>query len=255
MQLMTQQASNGQTMSSVEMAQLTTGRHDNVKRTIDGLVEKGVISLPQIEEKPTAGRTATVYHFGKRDSLVIVARLSPEFTAHVVDRWQALEQNAQCGTQAPAQLSRMEILQLAMQAEQENQELRQQVTHQQETIDELTELFTGGMTIAQFCKQLNGVNVMQVQQWVANNLGWVRRACGGGWQSNSQARDKYVADRMRLVKKGQPHERSVIDVTLLNAGAERLFKEYNAGNLPMKATWNGRLGHLGQRTKHFGGEA
>ncbi len=43
------------TMSSLEIAELANKRHDNVKRTIETLISKGVITSPQIEEKPTAG--------------------------------------------------------------------------------------------------------------------------------------------------------------------------------------------------------
>ncbi len=83
------------TMSSLEIAALVGKRHDNVKRTIETLVVKGVITSPQIEEKPTAGRPTNTYVFkgeeGKRDSIVVVAQLYPEFTAKLVDRWQELE--------------------------------------------------------------------------------------------------------------------------------------------------------------------
>lgn len=80
------------TMSSQEMADLTETRHDNVKRTIEMLQNKGLISFTQIEE-PTkgGGKPKTIYHVNKRDSYVVVARLSPEFTARLVDRWQELE--------------------------------------------------------------------------------------------------------------------------------------------------------------------
>lgn len=44
------------TMSSLEISELVEKRHDNVKRTIESLIEKGVITSPQIEEKPTAGK-------------------------------------------------------------------------------------------------------------------------------------------------------------------------------------------------------
>lgn len=83
------------TMTSREMADLTGKRHDNVRRTIDSLVEKGVISQPQFEggEKSANGVVELVYRIGKRDSYVIVAQLSPEFTGKVVDRWQELEAN------------------------------------------------------------------------------------------------------------------------------------------------------------------
>lgn len=40
-------------MTSVEIADMVEKRHDNVKRTIETLVEQSVISLPQIEEVKT----------------------------------------------------------------------------------------------------------------------------------------------------------------------------------------------------------
>ena len=84
------------TMSSREIAELVEKRHDNVKRTIEMLVDRGVITLPQIEEvsfKDSIGKTqrVSIYNLCKRDTFVVVARLSPEFTARVVDRWQELE--------------------------------------------------------------------------------------------------------------------------------------------------------------------
>ncbi|WP_440617461.1 Rha family transcriptional regulator [Cysteiniphilum sp. 6C5] len=84
-------------MSSSEIAELVEKRHDNVKRTIDTLLEKSLISHPQIEDgkKSANGVVEKVYLIGKRDSYVIVAQLSPEFTARLVDRWQELEAKAQ----------------------------------------------------------------------------------------------------------------------------------------------------------------
>lgn len=81
------------TMTSRDIAELTEKRHDNVKRTIETLVEKSVISQPQIEGGPKAANGVIEKHYllGKRDSYVIVAQLSPEFTARLVDRWQELE--------------------------------------------------------------------------------------------------------------------------------------------------------------------
>ncbi|ECJ5920618.1 DNA-binding protein [Salmonella enterica subsp. salamae] len=83
-------------MTSIEIADLVGKRHDNVKRTIETLILRHVITSPQIEEKPTAGRPTTYYLFegerGKRDSIIIVAQLCPEFTARLVDRWRELEE-------------------------------------------------------------------------------------------------------------------------------------------------------------------
>jgi len=83
-----------QTMNSKEMADLVEKRHDSVKRTIETLVTAGAISKPQIVDGEKAANNVVekLYVFGKRDSYVIVAQLSPTFTARLVDRWQELEQ-------------------------------------------------------------------------------------------------------------------------------------------------------------------
>lgn len=106
---------NLKTMSSREIAELVGKRHDNVKRLIDNLADKGVIRLPQIEDvRNHQEQLVKTYIFsgeqGKRDSIVVVAQLSPEFTAKLVDRWAELEQQAK---QLQIPQSFAEALQLA----------------------------------------------------------------------------------------------------------------------------------------------
>jgi phage regulator Rha-like protein len=105
------------TMSSREIAQLVESRHDSVKRSMETLRDKAVISFTQSVETSHDGpgaRPVDVYLVNKRDSYVVVAQLCPQFTARLVDRWQELEaQHAK-----PAELSRMDILKLAMESEQ-----------------------------------------------------------------------------------------------------------------------------------------
>lgn len=104
------------TMSSREIADLVESRHDSVKRTIERLQDKGLIQLtPMVEVKNHLGQVVTEYQLIKRDTYIVVAQLSPEFTARLVDRWQELE-NQQM-PQIPQTLS--EALRLAAdQAEQ-----------------------------------------------------------------------------------------------------------------------------------------
>lgn len=104
------------TMSSREIAELTGRRHDNVMTLCRSMRDMRV--CPEIQETPYTndqnGQTYLECRLNKRDSLVLIARISPEFTAKVVDRWQELEEKQA----RPAELSRMEILQIAMEAEQ-----------------------------------------------------------------------------------------------------------------------------------------
>jgi len=91
-------SSNQVTMNSQEIADLVQSRHDSVKRTIERLAGKGVIEFPPTVEIKTATRPLVTHVFsgekGKRDSLIVVAQLCPEFTAAIVDRWIELEKQA-----------------------------------------------------------------------------------------------------------------------------------------------------------------
>ena len=82
------------TMSSRDIAELTEKPHDNVLKLIRSLIDGGIVNstTPQEYVHPQNNQTYIEYLCSKRDSLIIVARLSPEFTAHIVDRWQELEQ-------------------------------------------------------------------------------------------------------------------------------------------------------------------
>jgi phage regulator Rha-like protein len=231
------------TMSSREIAEVTEKRHDNVWRTIESLYAKGLIGLPQFEEVPNPGPGPLClkqYLVGKRDSFVVVAQLSPEFTAALVDRWQELEsQVAQ-----PQQLSTLEILQLALESEKARVLLTIQVEQQATKIHQMENLFQEGMTAPQFCKKLNGVNVMQVggalegRSWLYNES-----KTGVRWRVASYARDKYMTEHAHEVT---PHGKDAFFTytpVLLKKGAIRLYELYLNNELPMKKTWDGLFTH------------
>lgn len=79
------------TMSSREIAVLLGNLHANIKVSARRLAEKGTIALHESEFEHN-GNTYYEYLFSKRDSLILVAQNSPEFTARLVDRWQELEE-------------------------------------------------------------------------------------------------------------------------------------------------------------------
>ncbi|HGO5853596.1 TPA: phage antirepressor KilAC domain-containing protein [Mannheimia haemolytica] len=110
------------TMSSREIAQITESRHSDVCVSIDRLMKKGVIggyqAMPYTH--PQNGQIYYEYHINKRDTYVIVAQLSPAFTARLVDRWQELE-NQQGIPQSFSQALRLAA---------EQQEVIEQQNHQ-----------------------------------------------------------------------------------------------------------------------------
>ena len=96
MNIQLMQANTDKRMSSREMANLCDKQHDNTLRLIRSLIERGLLknTTPHNYIHEQNSQQYIEFLSDQRDSLVIVARLSPEFTAAVIDRWQALEANA-----------------------------------------------------------------------------------------------------------------------------------------------------------------
>ncbi|MFM1272202.1 phage antirepressor KilAC domain-containing protein [Yersinia enterocolitica] len=139
------------TMSSREIAVLVNSKHGDVKRSAERLCAGGILTAPLAQfEFEHNGNQYFEYRFNKRDSLVLVARLSPEFTAAVVDRWQELEQNL-----IPQTLP--EALRLAANLVEQKQQLENQLSiaaPKVEFVDRYVKA-NGSMTFRQVAKLLN----------------------------------------------------------------------------------------------------
>ncbi|MGA6466855.1 hypothetical protein ACPEGM_18920 [Escherichia coli] len=87
------------TMSTLQIAQMMNrvDRHRDIKRTVDRLVASGVIvhaptAREQLDDKFGRSREIEVYLLDERSSYIVVAQISPEFTAFIVDEWKRLKE-------------------------------------------------------------------------------------------------------------------------------------------------------------------
>lgn len=155
------------TMSSQEIADLVNSRHDDVKRSIRRLADKGVIQLPPTAEvKNHLGQTVEVYQFGKRDSYVIVAQLSPEFTARLVDRWQELEQAAASPRLLTTTETLIQMLQLQAEVERRQMEHEERLT----VIDEKVERIETAQTVMSGCPS-NAESITHLRERIGKMFG------------------------------------------------------------------------------------
>lgn len=228
------------TMSSKEIADLLKSRHDNVKRTMETLSLKSLIKLTQAEEVNHRGQSVVVYRVNKRDSYVVVAQLSPEFTAALVDRWQELESNQQLQvpkTYAEAlQLAADQAKQLELAAE-KLEEADQEVQRLQGVCHNIAAQFSPGMTAACFCRQLNGVNIQQVQASLVKRGILYRQK--KNFRVTAYYRDKWFTERHETPKEGV----NSVKVLLTRTGAINLYKLYLKNELPMKKDWDNNFSH------------
>jgi len=227
------------TMSSREVATLTGRRHDQVLRTARDLVAQGVTqSVETLYVHEQNGQRYPEHRLNKRDSLVLVARLSPEFTARIVDRWQELE-----SMQSPAVPQTLpEALRLAADLAEEKAQLELENRSQAAEIQSLRNLFVDGMTPTEFAKRLNGVNCQKINQTLAIR-GWLYRDAFDCWRVAGYARDKYLTERQSNIVRNSGQVMVKSTPVLLKAGAQRIHQLYLSRKLPMKVTWDGQFTH------------
>ena len=222
---------SGIKMDHLEIANLVHKRPDNVKRTIESLVDAGIISHPQIEDgiKSANGVIPKVYVFsgeqGKRDSIIVVAQLCPEFTARLVDRWQELEQKSK---QQTVDLNNPHALRKALLEYTEHViELEHKNIGLERSIQTITQTPTG-VKFQQACKILN-IKRQVLADWLRSH-GWDRRlqnvrASTYYSQERGYCETKYE-ERTKIKANGELGSYSQIEFFILPKGMDVLVKHF-----------------------------
>ncbi|TCK44010.1 phage antirepressor YoqD-like protein [Paraburkholderia sp. BL8N3] len=214
------------TMSSREIADLVEKRHDNVKRAIDALAARGAIGFPQTEEIPTATKPVLEYRVGKRDSYVIVAQLSPEFTARLVDRWQELEAVAASPAFAlPKTMS--EALRLAADLADENVALKSDLAVAGPKVEALDRIAVadGSMCITDAAKTLQ-TQPKQLFGWMSSNQWIYRRPGSAEWTAYQDKLQRGVLEhKVNTVHRGDGSEKITTRVLVTSKGLAALAQK------------------------------
>ena len=169
--------SNIKTMSSREIAILVESRHDSVKRTVSRLIESNIIQpTPLVGVKNEQGQTVSEYQISKRDSYIVVAQLSPQFTARLVDRWQELEQANQPAVPQTYAAALLEAGRLAQALEETSAKLieaQPKVEYHDNVLDS-----TNGITTSEIASEL-GMSAQKLNKILAKKM--VQKKVGGRW--------------------------------------------------------------------------
>lgn len=232
------------TMTSLEIGDLVESRHDSVKRTIERCAEKGVFSLPPLVDvkvqRERREETVSVYQLCKRDSLIVVAQLCPEYTARIVDRWQELEeQAANGGFKIPKTMP--EALRLAADLADKVQELEVKTVEQQKqlevvtpkahALDRFATFAEGSMCITNAAKALQ-VQPKKMFEWLKQKQWIYRRAGGAGWIGyQSRIQVGYLEHKVTTVERGDGSEKTVEQVLITAKGLAKLATDFGTPEL------------------------
>lgn len=179
------------TMTSREIAELTDKRHDNVMRDIRTMLielhgEGGVLTFEDTHTNPQNGQSYQIFKLPKRESLILVSGYNVVMRAKIIDRWQELEAQPVLN---PANFSRMQLIELAMQAEQERMDSEQKrlvlevkVAEQAPKVEALDRISTsdGSFCITDAAKTLQ-IQPRKLTQLLQEHRWTYRRPMGAGW--------------------------------------------------------------------------
>ncbi len=246
---------NVQVMSSVDLAKLCVGdsrdAHSNFMKKAEKVLGKDVVNFYDIS-KDAYGRDRKILLLPEREACLMAMSYSYELQAYVFDQWQQLKNNK------PALPSVKELALMVIAAEEEKEKALLLVEQKTQHIESLESLFHNGGTVAQFVKQLNGVNSQQVNNWIYSNTNWLYDENKGkiylsgrnqgqpkphSWRCAAYARDKYLTESPKEVNPQGREAFTKYEVRLLADGKKWLFDKYIKKQLPMKANWNGEFTH------------
>lgn len=239
-------------ITSRDIADLVDSRHSDVMRSIQRLAKAETIDLPPVAFSGrinNLGYSVQDEHYlftgeqGKRDSIIVVAQLSPEFTARLVDRWQELER----ASSAPRELSRIEILQMAVDSEQGRlaavarvEELSEVVALQAPKVEFHDKVVASeDVLMMDEAAKLLGTGRNTLMKWMRRS-GWLRR-------DNQPYQDKINAGLLdfKVSKEWTHPERGIQRSTtpLVTAkGLDRLFRIFaGIGDSPIRPDFDGGL--------------
>lgn len=231
--LITQQ----QTMSSKEIAELTGKRHDHVLVDIRKMLSE--IGSPEKsgQYKDSTNRTLPMILLDKNEALCLVSGYNVKMRMAIIKRWQELESKNEIDFSNPIQLR-----DLLLENVNKVIKLQETVSSQESAIQSLESHFKDGMTVVEFCKQLNGVNVNAVNKFLSSKK-WLHY--DNQWRVSSYARDNYLTEISTAGYENSKGETiPTFKVVLLKNGVKRLFAMYLDGLLPMKSTWDRKFCHI-----------
>ncbi|MCG7221963.1 phage antirepressor KilAC domain-containing protein [Acinetobacter sp. AG3] len=235
-----------QSMNSLEIAELVQSEHRAVTLSIERLAKKGVIQLPpmvKVENKQSLSpnKFTNVYEFtgeqGKRDSIIVVAQLCPEFTARLVDRWQELETQV---AKPVFDISNPHHLLQAIETQaKQNIELTQKVEILEPKANALDAIANaeGTVTLDQAAKLLGVQPKKFLNPWLENNK-WCFRRSGELNPYQDKIDKKYLIAVYRTFQGRSGEQHNTVQTRVTSLGMTQLtieLKKWQESQLKEKA--------------------
>lgn len=231
-------------MSSTEIAKYTSKQHRNVKRDIERMFSALSLDVLKVERiyLDSMNRKQTEYLLDRDQTYCLLTGYSASARMRVIKRWKELESGLE--TQMPDFNNPAEAARAWADEYEKNLKLKlkledadKEVSRLQGVCHTISAQFSPGTTPAEFCRQLNGVNVQKVQTHLSEKGMLIKSY--RGYKSTSYYRDNWFAEKTIDCKDGKASSK----VVLTKKGAVNIYKLYLKKDLPMKMNWDGEFTH------------
>lgn len=152
------------TMTSLEIAELTGKRHDNVLRDIKEQLGQlgGLLKFEQTYTHPQNKQVYKMYRLPKREVLILISGYSVQLRAKIIDKLEELERKLKAQTPELPQ-TYLEALESLVESEKRNQTLQQQIEENKPKVAfaDSVASSTDTISVGQMAKliQQNGVDI------------------------------------------------------------------------------------------------
>ena len=229
--LMVIESSNVLTMSSLEIAELTGKRHDNVMVDIEKMLNDLGKAAPGFSgtafyEVNNAKRSRKIYNLPKRETLILVSGYSVAMRARIIDRWQELEEK-----QTPATpKTYIEALEKLLESEKEKLVLKEELKAAEPKVDFVNNYVDakGNKTFRGLVKMLN-VNEREFRNWLHDSK--IMYRLNGAWMPYSE----YLHKGYFEVKTGEKDGKSYSLCYFTPKGEVWIAEKWNKCNAVAKA--------------------
>jgi phage antirepressor YoqD-like protein len=217
-------ANSVKTMTSREIALLTAKDHRNVLADARTMLESLGIDCADFSAQyiDASGKSNPMFVLPKRETLILVSGYSVAMRAKIIDRWQELE------TQAiqPVELSRMDILTMAIDSERRAVSAETQLTLAAPKADAFDRIAAavGSVTIREAAKTLQ-MAPLAFSNWLRGNR-WIFKQGKGNLAFQPRIDSGYMEHKVTLVEAecddGTTYQKSVSQPRITQKGLVKL---------------------------------
>lgn len=229
--LMVIESSNVLTMSSLEIAELTGKRHDNVVRDIKAMFEQlgdseGLLKSEDTYLNPQNGQKYKCYSLPKEETICLIAGYNAQVRMRIIKRWQELEEK-----QTPATpKTYIEALEKLLESEKEKLVLKEELKAAEPKVEFVNNYVDakGNKTFRGLVKMLN-VNEREFRNWLHDSK--IMYRLNGAWMPYSE----YLHKGYFEVKTGEKDGKSYSLCYFTPKGEVWIAEKWNKRNAVAKA--------------------